>query len=266
MSGDLYLDGALPTRASTALNGRAITAVMTPICDLVSREGKEPAATSVLLLEGKLQPMHQSHKLDAQVISLGGRFYDIDWAIKRPQALPLKSLRLKVRKKEITWLGRLKAEHFLALQSEYLNSFARVGLLKPPGVFEPLAGRICVREGGTLIPLGLPFDAKDKFAFQSPDRKKDFAKQPVFFTGDFLDNFRSTLTSTADPGSGRAATTRSKAQGVLNRMEKVVDLATRQPANQHSINDYLRVDLLATRGADPPASADGVVLISLWKS
>lgn len=74
MSGDLYLKGALPKRLSTSLNGRTISAVMTPICDLMSRNGKEPAATSVLLLEGTLQPTYHNHKLDPQMISFNGRF------------------------------------------------------------------------------------------------------------------------------------------------------------------------------------------------
>lgn len=264
LSGDLYLQGELPKRQSTTLNGRAISAVMTPICDLMSRNGQEPAATSVLLLEGTLQPTYHNHKLDPQMISLNGRFYEIDWAIKQPQALPLRELRTRVRKKEMTWLGRLKAEHFLALQSEYLNSFARVGLLKAPGVFEPLAGKICVREGGTLFTLGEPFDGRSRFAFQSPDRKKDAAKQPLFFTGEFLDHFRKVLTETVD-AVDRSIATRTKAKGVLDRMQQLVNLATRRPPAQHAINDYLRVDLLTTRSAEIPAAADGLVLIVLWR-
>ena len=263
MSGDLYLEGQLPK--SAALYGRTICAVMTPICDLMSRSGGEPAATSVLLLEGTLEPTYHKHKLDTQVVSLGGRFYEIDWATKRPLAQPLKELRAQVKKKEKTWLGRLKSEHFLALQSEYLSSFARVGLLKSPGVFEPLAGKVCVREDGNLVTLGDVFDVRSRFAFQSPDRKNgDPTKQPVFFTGEFLDQFRTLLTATAADGN-RSATTKAKAQGVLERMNQVVNLVTRQPPGQHVINDYLRVLLLPARGAEVPASQDGVLLLVIWK-
>lgn len=265
MSGDLYLEGQLPKRASTALYGRTICAVMTPICDLLSRGGGEPAATSVLLLEGTLEPTYHKHKLDTQMVSLGGRFYEIDWATKRPLALPLTNLRTQVRKKEKMWLGRLKSEHFLALQSEYLASFARVGLLKSPGVFEPLAGRICVREAGSLVTLGDAFDGKSRFAFQSPDRKNDDpTKQPVFFTGEFLDRFRSLLTATVADGD-RSANTRTKAQGLLERMNQVVDLVKRLPPAQHTISDYLRVVLLPARSAEVSASQDGVLLIVIWK-
>lgn len=264
MSGDLYLEGVLPKRTTTAINGRKVCVVMTPICDLMSRDGKEPAATSVLLLEGTLEPTYHQQKLDPQLISLGGRFYEVDWAIKRPLALPLTTLRNQVRKKEKTWLGRLKSEHFLALQSEYLTSFARVGLLKAPAVFEPLAGKICAYENGTLVTLDGPFDASRRFAFQSPDGKKEAAKQPVFFTGDFLDHFRTVLADVA-VGAGRAGPTKAKAKGVLERMEQVVNLVKRQPPGQHTINDYLRVDFLASRNADVPASGEGMVLIALWK-
>jgi hypothetical protein len=265
MSGDLYLTGTLPKSPSTTLNGKIVTAVMTPICDLVSRNGKEPAATSVLLLEGTLQPTYHRHELDPQVVSLNGRFYEIDWHVKQPQALPIKALRKEIKDKAKTWLGRLKAEHFLALQSEYLTSFSRVGLLKPPGVYEPLAGKICVREAGELVQIGDVFDARNEFAFRSPDRKKDASKQPIFFTGGFLEHFRELLT-TMTAAAEREHATKTKAAGILERTSQLVDFVTRRPPQQHAINDYLKVELLASRGTPPAASQDGVLLIVLWKA
>jgi len=262
LSGDLFLEGALPKRASTTLNGRTITAVMTPICDLMSRNGAEPAATSVLMLQGTLCPTYHEHKLDSQIVILNGKFYEVDWGMKHPQALPLKELRNDVRLRKRLWLGRLKAEHFLSLQSRYLSSFARVGLLKAPALFEPLAGKICVREGGVVIGLDDGFDMKSAFAFQSPQPGKEATKQPVFFTGAFLNHFREILQRTA-ASEDRPAGTRAKAQGLLERMDKLVMMVSRRPPSQHGINDYLRVDLLGKRGATIPESADNTILVVL---
>ncbi|MFC3704759.1 hypothetical protein ACFOOL_08320 [Devosia honganensis] len=267
--GDLFLEGALPKRASTSLVGRTITAVMTPICDLMSRNGGEPAATSVLMLEGTLRPTYHNHKLDPQIVIVNGRFYEVDWSMKHPQALPLKQLKKEVQqlKKEVQqkkriWLGRLKAEHFLALQSEYLSSFARVGLLKAPALFEPLAGKVCVREGGSLIELDDGFDFKSSFAFQSPQRGKDATKQPVFFTGAFLEHLRAVLQQTAE-SEERHADTRAKAKGLLERMDQLVMMVTRRPPASQGINDYLKVELLPQRGAAVPAAPNHVILVVL---
>jgi hypothetical protein len=261
LSGDLYIEGELPKQATTSLNGRRIGAVMTPICDLMSRAGGDPAATSVLMLQGTLGPTHHQDDPDPQTISLDGRFYEVAWEMKRPQALPLKDLRKDVRLKNRVWLGRLKAEHFFALQSKYLASFARVGLLKAPAIFESLAGRICVREGGELVELAT-FDAKSGCAFKSPDRKKDATRQPLFFTGAFLDQFRAALQAAATSPQ-RSEETRAKAQGLLDRMGQLIQMVKRRQPQSHSINDYLRVDLLEARGSAVPNSPNGLILVVL---
>lgn len=262
LSGDLFLEGKLPKRSSTSLYGRQVSVVMTPICDLMSRNGGQPAATSVLMLQGTLRPTYHHHKLDPQIVSLNGKFYEVDWEMKQPQALPLRDLRKTLKKGERTWLGRLKAEHFISLQSHYLATFARVGLLKAPAVFEPLSGKICVREGGELVELADTFDLKSGFAFRSPQRDKDPSKQPIFFTGAFLDYFRSALLTTAG-SEFRDAETRAKAQGLLDRMEQLVMMVSRRPPASHSINNYLRVDLRTNRSGAIPSSPNGLILISL---
>ncbi|WP_159586504.1 hypothetical protein [Chelativorans xinjiangense] len=262
VSGDLFLEGALPKRSSTSLVGRTVSAVMTPICDLMSRNGAEPAATSVLMLQGTLCPTYHKHMLDPQIVIVNGRFYEVDWGMKHPQALPLKGLRKDVRLKKRTWLGRLKAEHFLALQSEYLASFARVGLLKAPALFEPLAGKICVREAGNIIELDEGFDFKSGFAFQSPQRGKDPSKQPVFFTGAFLEYFREILQRTAE-SEERHGETQLKAQGLLDRMDQLMMMVTRRTPASQGINNYLKVELLSQRGASVPASPNHVLLVVL---
>lgn len=262
ISGDLFLDKPLPKRASTSLVGRTITAVMTPICDLMSRDGGAPAATSVLMLRGTLRPTYYKHQFDPQIMVVNGRFYEVDWSMKHPQALPLDKLMGDVRQKKRIWLGRLKAEHFLSIQSEYLSSFARVGLLKAPAVFEPLAGSLYVWEAGNLIRLDGGFDFESRFAFQSPQRGKEATKQPVFFTGAFLEHLRIVLRRTAESGD-RPAETRAKAQGVLDRMDQLVMMATRRPPASQGINNYLKVELLPQRGAAVPAAPNHIILLVL---
>ena len=262
VSGDLFLEGNLPKRSSTSLVGRSVSAVMTPICDLTSRKGAEPAATSVLMLQGTLCPSYHKHRLDPQIVIVNGRFYEVDWGMKQPQALPLNKPLLNVKQKKWTWLGRLKAEHFIALQSEYLSSFGRVGLLKMPALFEPLAGKICVREAGNIVELGDKFDRDSGFAFQSPQRGKGASKQPVFFTGEFLAFLKDILKETAE-SENRAEETRKKAKGVLGRMTQLVKMVEIQPPSAHGINDYLRVDLLGDRKVAIPASQNHVLLVVL---
>ncbi|MEP2725054.1 hypothetical protein [Roseibium sp.] len=262
MSGDLFLEGELPKRKSTSLAGKSILAVMTPICDLMSRSGGEPAATSVLMLRGTLRPTYYEHKLDPHTVILSGRFYEVDWEMKQPAALPLKALRKDVRQKKLKWLGRLKAEHFLALQSAYLSSFSRVGLLKAPAIFEPLAGKLYVRENGQLIDLGAGFGLKSGFAFQTPQTGKPASKQPMFFTGAFLEHLRTNLQQISQ-SEERHAGTRAKANGLLERMDQLVAMVTRRTASAQGINDYLKVEVLSHRGAEPSASPDNVILIVL---
>jgi len=264
ISGDLYLAGALPKRSTTSLTGRKIIAVMSPVCDLLSRPGKLPNATSLLLLEGTLEETFRQHQGDPQTVLLHGRFYEVAWAMKSPQTVIIDALKAAVNKEERTWLGRLKAEHFLALQHDYLRDMGRVGLLKSPGVFEPLAGEIRVRENGNVISLGDTFGTNDQFAYMSPDQRRTVDKQPVFLSGVFVEHFRELLVREQE-NQARHTDTRAKARGLIERMSRVVDLVSvKQPA-QHEIQNYLRVDLLAARSTIPPASAQGVILIDVWK-
>jgi hypothetical protein len=147
---------------------------------------------------------------------------------------------------------------------DYLRDMGRVGLLKSPGVFEPLAGRLRVRENGNLVPLGDAFATKDRFAYLSPDKRKAVDKQPVFFSGAFLEHFSQLLNSERE-NQARHANTRGKASGLIERMPRVVELVRVRPPSGHLIQNYLRVDLLEDRDATPPDSAQGVILISLWK-
>jgi len=266
LSGDLFLDGAMPKSKSTSLEGRTIQAVMSPICDLVGRNGKAPAAKSALMLHGVLRSTTFKHDGASQALSVGGRFYEIEWQWKHPQALSLSVLKQNLASAETTWLGRLKSEHFLALQADYLGSFGRVGLLKAPGIFETLSGSINIRENGTITQVGNLFTARNRFVFLSPDKTKTFPKQPLFFTGQFIEELVVRLNAIA-ADADRPVASRQKAKGLLERVEShVFGLLKRQAASAHQINDYLKVDLVEDRGAPVPDSANGVIHIKLWKN
>lgn len=263
MSGDLYLNASLPKRKSPKLNRRTILTVMSPICDLVSRKGKAPAAKSVLLLPGVLCATPVTNSQEPQTISIAQRFYEIEWDMKHPQALGLSALKAHCRKGEWTWLGRLKAEHFLALQSVYLSTFGRVGLLKPPYRFEGLAGKVCAREGGNLVELGSAFTAKQQLAFESPERPRK-KEQPLFFTGAFVDIFVALMKEVAAKQE-RAEVTRTKADGILKNVEGIRNLLVSQKASKHQITNHLHVNLLEDRTEQPPAAGNGLIHILLWK-
>lgn len=262
VSGDLFLEGGLPKRAGTSLVNRTVAVVMTPVCDLMSRNGGDPAASSVLMLEGTLHPSYHNNKRGSQIVIVNGRFYEVEWQMKRPQALPLDQLRASLREKHRAWLGRIKAEHFLSLQSDYLSSFGRVGVLKAPAFFEPLAGKIYTREGGTLIELDEGFDAKRHFAFQAPDRSKDATKQPIFFTGAFLAYLREVLQKTI-AAVDRVDGTKVKAKGILERMDHLMAMTSLRSPTSQSINDYLKVELLPHRGAPVSGCPNHLIVIAL---
>lgn len=94
-------------------------------------------------------------------------------------------------------------------------------MLKAPGIFETLSGSINVRENGTINQVGTLFTARNRFAFLSPDKTKTFPKQPLFFTGQFIEDFVVRLNAIA-ADANRPAASRQKAKGLLDRVESHV--------------------------------------------
>ncbi|MBX3576082.1 MAG: hypothetical protein KF723_02650 [Rhizobiaceae bacterium] len=260
MSGDIYFEGKLPKVAKTLVE-RSILAVMSPICDLVERGDKPPAAKSVLLLRGKLAHS-QKQKSDPNPLVIGSRIYEIDWDLKYPQALSTKDLKKKVKKEELSWIGRLRPEHFLSLQGQYLSSLGRVGVLKPPVHFEALAGRVCIRENGNEITIGEAFRPRHQFAFLAREHDKVQDKQPIFFTGEFVGWFLKHLTA-LQQDLKRSDATKVKAKALTDNFERVVALQKSQVVSNHKYNDVMAVKLAAdsTEAAAPTAA----IQILLWR-
>lgn len=258
ISGDLYLVGTLPKGRATSMLDRKVLSVMSPICDLVSRPDKTPAANSVLLLEGVLK--EASYHTDTEnLLSVREAFYAVDWEWKEPQAIETKTLKKDVKDKKKVWLGRLKGEHFLALQSDYLSRIGRIGLPKSPNMFKVLAGKICYRHNGEVVDV-FSFGAKDRFAYAEPGKVE--SKSKYFFAGMFMEKLAATLTDLKD---GDVGSVKIKSEGLMARMQHVLQLGTSRLVGSHQIQGYLRMDVLTDRKAVPPASDDGTVLICVWK-
>jgi len=262
-SGDLYVEGRL-SKAGGSLNDRKVIAVMSPPCDLIDRDGKGPATQSALLLEGTIRPVTYKHEREPQMIAVGARYYEIDWALKHPHAIKIDVLRHRKRRKRITWLGRLKGEHFLSLQAEYLSGLGRIGLIKSPGVFETLAGDISVKEGGARRKVGSPFAGVDRFAYICADQRKSFENQPIVFTGSFLQFFLDLLIRTQSDAD-LTPIIRGKAKGVIERMEQVLHLIESRNAKGHTIQNYMTVELHESNRQEIVEPANGVFVIRLWK-
>lgn len=261
ISGDIYFEGTLPKSAKSVVVGKSILAVMSPICDLVDRGDKPPAAKSVLLLRGTL-----AHSLKGtsgpNPIAIGSRLYEIDWDLKFPQALKIEDLKQKVEGSDLKWVGRLRQEHFLSLQADYLASLGRIGVLKAPAHFEALAGRICIREGNVEAPIGDPFKAKQQFAFLSREHNKPVEKQSVFFTGEFVVWFLEQL-NTIQNDTSRVAATKGKAKTLIEKLSPVVELQKNRTLAQHKFNDVLSVTLVA--GTTAAAAKTQEIQILLWR-
>jgi hypothetical protein len=260
ISGDLFFEDKLPPSKKSVI-GKSLLAVMSPICDLVDRGNEPPAAKSILLLRGTLA-YSQKPKSDANPLVIDSRLYEIDWDLRFPQALAIKDLKKKIKNKELSWIGRLRQEHFLSLQDRYLSSLGRVGILKPPMHFEALAGRVCIRENGAVIPIGEQFLPRAQFAFLAREHDKEPEKQPLFFTGEFVSLLLRQLTALQDDAQ-RTQIVRDKAKALVDNFQRVVGLQKSQVATQHKFNDVLLVTLVAKSTEAPPQSP--AVQILLWR-
>ena len=270
-SGDIFLlkepakkKGASKERKSS-ITGRRAFSVMSPPCDLIDRDGSGPSAKSVLLLQGVVKPMtfKREHD-DPQIISYGRRFYEILWDKKQPLTMETDSLQKRWKANRLTWIGRLKAEYFIALQNSFLADLGRVGLIKPPAVYEPLNGIIFFAIKKDLdYKLGEPFTASENYAFLFSGQKKEIDKQDVIFSGDFITYFVKTLEKAAgiidlpDP-------VKEKINGLLERKAQLVHFIEKKSSNSHSIENYLRVEL--HQGPPPPTTEKktDIVTLCLW--
>jgi len=256
-SGDIYLDGPLPkTKSSSRLVGRKIFAVMSPPCDLIDRPGAGPAAKSVLLLQGTVHAV-MNNEADPQIVLIGRRYYEIIWSLKHPQSITINVIREQKRKGRRIWLGRLKGEHFLALQASYLASLGRIGLMKSPAVFENLSGKISARHADNRVEIG-SFVGTERFSFLCPDR----GKQALCFAGNFFQYFAELLAGVRD-GNQYPQSIRNKAKGILERMPHVLKMIEIRSALNHRIQNYLTVELHENFGQAIAEVGEGVIVIQL---
>lgn len=265
MSGDIYLVGAMPQRKGS-LTGKSLVAVMSPACDLIDRRGDGPSAKSILLLSGALQPSTLKHDRDPQILVVGDKFYEVAWDKKYPQALTVADLRRKIVANELTWIGRLKSDHFLAVQADFLSDLGRIGLIKAPMIFQNLSGAIRVREHGVHVDVGKPFKGSNRFAFLMAEKTKPLATQPLIFSGEFIQEFMALMTTISEDPT-RLQATKDKASGILERMNVVFKMLENRTASAHSIQNYMQVELLGSKTQAPAMSAaDGIFTLSLWQN
>lgn len=261
-SGDLYLIGGR-SRARHSMAGRELLAVMSPACDLVDRNDEKRkglAAKSLLLLPGMIRSFE--HAAD-QLLYHDGRYYEIEWTFKRPETMELGAFWKRRANRRLTWIGRIKSDHFYALQSRYLSDLGRVGVIVPPRVFEPLRGEISFKHDGDRHSIGAEFAGGDRYAFLAANKEVP-DKQPIFFTGSFLQYFWSVLIQLRDD-SNRPQVLRTKVKGLLDEISKVLDLTQMRAASKHCIPNQLAVELHQSRDEPIKESGKGVLVIRLWR-
>lgn len=262
-SGDLFLDGVLPKKKGTSISARRIFAVMSPPCDLIDHAGKGPKAKSVLLLEGIINASTFHQKNDPQILYANGRYYEVEWLLKNPSAIKMDFIMQRWEKKQITWLGQLKGEHFLELKGRYLSDLGRVGLAKSPSVYEPLAGEIFVNDNGAIVMLCERFSASSGFGFLCPDGMKKFENQHVAFTGPFIGFFFTALKDALVNGVANGA--KDKFSSLLSeKMEHLLKLIELKSAKEHSLQNYLTVEVHNSSESKARALGSEIVIIKVW--
>jgi hypothetical protein len=173
----------------------------------------------------------------------------------------METLRKKKKAKKLNWLGRLKGEHFLAIQSHFLESLGRVGLIKSPAIFEPLAGIICARSGQEIVELA-KFSGSHRYAYLSAQSHDPVPKQPLFFSGMFLEFFYKRLAEIRD--GNQSGTLKGKAKGILERMDQVLGMIEVKKTVNHNIQNYLSIELNET-DTKQVAETGNWIVIRLWK-
>jgi hypothetical protein len=257
--GDLYLVGR--RLKSRPLVGRELIAVMSGACDLIDRDGTGPKAEAAMLLHGTVRPPMFPNP-DPQILALDERYYEIEWRFTRPDGMPPRTIQRRERQKRLTWIGRLKGEHFLALQETYFGTVSRIGLLKSPRVVEPLAGEISALVGTTRAVLA-SFGADRSYAYLI-EPKTSFEKQPIVFTGPFVQYLWQQL-AIAGESTAVADVVRTKAKGIMERRDRVLHLIEARNAKTHSIENYLTVELYETNGQPVKETTEGVIVLRLWR-
>jgi hypothetical protein len=263
-SGDLFLEGLLPKLKNTSIEGRRLFAVMSPPCDLIDHGGKGPKAKSVLLLEGTIMPSTFQQNDDPQMLYVNDRYYEIAWAIKHPSAMKIEVLMKRWEEKEYTWLGKLKGEHFIELKTRFLSDLGRIGINKSPNVYETLGGEISVKDDGHKVMLGDRFAGSTRFGFLCADGGRKFEKQHIAFTGSFLGFFVEVIKK-ANNDETISKATRDKLQFLLDdKMNHILRLIERKSTTDHSLQNYLTVELHNSCENKALENTNGVVVIRVW--
>lgn len=119
--GDMYLDK----------DGKKISAVITPDCDLVMREGKR-RASRFLLVNGLIKAFDRKNTSAAEFILINGAGKNIEWHKKDIES---QSFEWSEEAAERTWIGTLRPMYAQQLQRAVLHDVGRVGLAPWPALY-----------------------------------------------------------------------------------------------------------------------------------
>jgi len=74
------------------------------------------------------------------------------------------------------------------------------------------------------------------------------------------------LMTTISQDGTRLPASREKANGILQRMNVVFKMLESRTAAAHSIQNYMQVELLASKTQAPATSVEGIFSLGLWQS
>lgn len=258
-SGDIFLKGKISTRESGTM-GKEVFSVMSPACDLIDRgDGKSPKAKSALLLKGSINKLMfnpKSQDTHPKVIRINKKYFEIAWDIKDPASIEIKDLISNWRKGRITWLGRLKGEHFHSLQTHLLTDLGRVGLMKAPSIYERLAGDIHIKNGTTCLKLGNSFSESRGFAYRYSDQ--------ISFSGSFVNYFIDILKKNNNIG-GLNGPSKKNINNILENNTALLSFIEMKEPKNHKLNGILTVKQTESKKDTVSINNNGELLIRLFQ-
>ncbi|QIO61582.1 hypothetical protein [Rhizobium leguminosarum] len=160
---------------------KRIAAIVTPDCDLITRQDGKRRALRLLTVGGNYKVYDAADVTVSDFIMIGNKAYNVSWDTKEIISRDPKEWPEPGQSKDgITYLGTLRPQYAQALQRSVLDDLGRVGLSVAPALGMSAAAKIMVRTKGgettTLTLTGLP----KAYAYLVPGRNTADKPKVVF--------------------------------------------------------------------------------------
>ena len=129
-------------------------------------------------------------------------------------------------------------------------------------MYGALAGDVSVRQGSAVIRL-FEFGGSDRFAILVADKTKKPENQPIAFGGAFFQALGSSL-AVIEENADLGKQAKIELNRLKDKMDRILSLMQHKPAKQHSIQNYLTVELHDSPDDGPREKGRGVLIVRVW--